>query len=102
MSLIGSIYRLDSLGMIDSQMRYKPAALSTVSSVGYIFSRFVPNVPCTRYVVYVSICSCNVGGFSFISSSSVTACILVILMFSLASLLVSCFSISLCAVIVEP
>lgn len=69
------MYRLDSLGRIDSSMRHNLAAVSSVSSVGCSFSKFVPNVACTRNVIDISSCSCNVVVFSFIDSSSVTACI---------------------------
>lgn len=102
MSLIVSICRLDSLGLIDWSMWPKPAALLTVSSGRCIFSRFFPNVAFMRYVVDVSSCSCKVGGFSVIAFYFVTSCISAILTYALAFPPVSCFSVSLCVVIVDP
>lgn len=58
-SLIVTIWHRDFVFIIDSSMRRKPAAPSTVSSVGFIFKRFVPNVTFTQYVVDVVSCSCN-------------------------------------------
>lgn len=69
MSSIGSMCDLESSGVSLTSMRHIPAALSTVSSVGCILKRFFPNVPCARYVVAVSSCSCNVSGWSFSGSS---------------------------------
>lgn len=56
-------------------MRHNLEALSTVSSLGCILSRFVPNVACTPYDVVVSSCSCNVCGWYSTGSSIYSVCI---------------------------
>lgn len=68
-------------------MRHNPAALWTVRSMRCIFNNFITTFTCTCYEFYVSIVSCNVGGFSLVACSSVTACTSIFVVFALVSLL---------------
>lgn len=84
-STIGSIHVFDSSGISFSSMRHNAAALSKVSIVGCILSRFVRKVACTRYVVAVSNCSCKVGVWVFAGSSISTVYMSVTLIVSVSS-----------------
>lgn len=77
-SSIDSIHGYESFGMSFLSMRHSPAALSMVSSVGCILTRFVLYVACTWYVVVVSSFLFNVGGCAFVKSSISTVCMSII------------------------